>query len=323
MTNNEVALIFEKAEYYTLQEACDYLNLKNNTSNLTVKKLFNNILKYETNVYFYARGFNVTADFDIPSLKDLDDKEREVIIKSIDYACCLLDVIIYHGNGLLLLLEQKELEKFRFSSTIQFYGQSGVFCGALSFDSLQNNPISLEFLPNIDKSIINRVLAIYPRFFRYFDEAWECVFNKSTLKIHSYEIYTEDEVEEYAEAYCCIGIDELIVLHKDLIELESNIIKNTPIDKKTTKEIELKPRQGVSAKKIRAKERAKLIARVLWNNDKRREIRISEMASIVYAELYGCEFSTELPQNQDSLQDWIRDIAPSYAKVGGRPKKEN
>jgi hypothetical protein len=39
VSNNDIALIFDTAEYYSLQEACDYLNRKHKTNNITPKKL--------------------------------------------------------------------------------------------------------------------------------------------------------------------------------------------------------------------------------------------------------------------------------------------
>lgn len=46
------------------------------------------------------------------------------------------------------------------------------------------------------------------------------------------------------------------------------------------------------------------------------------MANKVYAELYDNGFKVQLPNNPDSLQVWIKDIAPPYATIGGRPKNE-
>lgn len=256
-----------------------------------------------------------------PLLKDLNDKERERIVKTVELTRDLLDTIISEHNGLLLLLEKYILERFRFSTKATFYDHEGVFCGALDFNRLQDNPVSLEFLPSIDKNIIHYVLAIYPIFYRYIDDSFEDVFAKSSLKVNDYDIYESDGEKEYVEALCEISVNDLIILHQDLIELENNIINNSPISIKETTGI--KSRKGVSPKKILAKEQAVMIAKALWNNDKDEKIRIAEMARIVYAELYDSGLSKQLPCNQDSLQEWIRDIAPPYAKVGGRPKKNS
>lgn len=104
------------------------------------------------------------------------------------------------------------------------------------------------------------------------------------------------------------------------MELEEKIISNAPIPIKTNTEI--KPRKGVSAQKLQAKEQAKILARALWNNDKDKKIRIKEMAVMVYLELYNNGYERQLPNNKESLQDWIREIAPDYATAGGRPANE-
>ena len=111
----------------------------------------------------------------------------------------------------------------------------------------------------------------------------------------------------------------MLILHKDLLELENNIIKNNPAPQK---QLEIKPKKGVSIHKLQAKEQAKIIAKALWNNDKGDKIKIAEMARLVYSELYDNGFNRQLPHNQESLQDWIRDIAPTYATIGGRPRNE-
>lgn len=320
MNKNEIALSFEQAEYYTLKEACDYLNMKHNVNNITIKKLFQNILKHKTNTYFYAKGFNVTADLMTPMLGKFDNKTKEYITKQIDRTTDILDTVISDGNGLLLLLTDELLERFRFSDIARFYDEEIMFCGVLDFNRLQDSPLYLEFLEAyIDRNVINQVLAIYPNFYKYSDDDWESVFTKSSLKISEYDIYANDNGKEYAHAFCQISINDLLILHKDLIELENNIINNNPAPKMP---FEIKPKQGKSIGKQTAQEQAKIIAKALWNTDKEQKIRMKEMTNLVYSELYSNGFIRDLPNDPISLKDWIKEIAPPYATIGGRPKKE-
>lgn len=323
MANNEIALSFEKAEYYTLQEACDYLNMKHKINNITIKKIFHNILKHSTKIYFYAKGFNVEADLLTPTLSGVDDKTKDYIIKQIKHTKDILDTAICDNDGLLLLLEGELLERFRFSDIARFYDEEIIFCGALSLNNLQDSPLYLGFLDKyIDRNVINQLLAIYPKFYKYSDDDWGSVFEKSSLKVSEYDTSNyNDENKEYANAYCKISIDDLLILHKDLMELESNIINNNPAPQKQT-QIEIRPRKGVSIHKIQAQEQAKFLARALWNNDKENKIKIGEMAGIVYSELYANGFIRDLPNDPMSLKDWIREVAPDYATTGGRPKNE-
>lgn len=77
--------------------------------------------------------------------------------------------------------------------------------------------------------------------------------------------------------------------------------------------------------KSQAKERAQLAARTLanyfWNQDKDNKIKIKEMAITVHAELNQTEHHDQLPDQSVSLKDWIKDIAPEYAREAGRLKR--
>lgn len=323
MNKNEIALSFEQAEYYTLQEACDYLNMKHGINNITIKKILPNILKHNTHIYFYAKGFNATADFGVIGSPVTQDYDKEYVFKTIDKARDYLDIVI-HDTGLLLLISNEVLEQLRFSETTIFYHEDWAFCGALHFDNLQGSPFSFDFLPmqQMDIHIISGMSAIYPHFYKHSNDDWDSVFAKSSLKVSEYEIYEHDDGSEHAsDAFCKISINDLLILHKDLMELENNIINNNPAPQKQTK-IEIKPRKGKSVGKQTAQEQAKIIAKALWNNDKEQKIRIKEMAGIIYSELYDNGFMRDLPNDPISLKDWIKEIAPPHATIGGRPKKE-
>lgn len=47
--SNDIALSFEKSEYYSLDEACEYLNRKNGINNITPRKLLKQIAFREIN----------------------------------------------------------------------------------------------------------------------------------------------------------------------------------------------------------------------------------------------------------------------------------
>lgn len=225
------------------------------------------------------------------------------------------------GADYYFYIDNNTLKGLRFLKPITFYNEATPFCGILSFDRLTDEPYSLNFFPEyIDRIIFKDMfdMAIYPRFYTSDDENIEELFDKSTPKVSKYEVYENDD-GYYIETWHEIGINDLIVLHKDLIELENHIISNNPAPQK---QMEIKPRKGVSIQKLQAKEQAKIIAKALWNNDKEQKIRIKEMAIAVYTELYDNGFKLQLPNSTDSLQNWIKDIAPPYATTGGRPKNE-
>ena len=96
-------------------------------------------------------------------------------------------------------------------------------------------------------------------------------------------------------------------LNEDLAELNSKkVIKKT----------------GISPAKVNAKLAAATLAEKLWREDKNQKIKILEMAITVYSELYQTEHKSQLPNNQGSLKEWIKHIAPTYAREAGRPTEK-
>lgn len=45
------------------------------------------------------------------------------------------------------------------------------------------------------------------------------------------------------------------------------------------------------------------------------------MSIIVYAELNQTPHNIELPDRPESIKEWIKEVAPSYAREAGRPKE--
>ena len=76
----------------------------------------------------------------------------------------------------------------------------------------------------------------------------------------------------------------------------------------------------INEKKRLAKEEAVKVARQLWENDVKEEIKITAMSDKVYKALIESHIEA-LPQNIESINRWIKHVAPDYAKLGGRPKK--
>ncbi len=83
------------------------------------------------------------------------------------------------------------------------------------------------------------------------------------------------------------------------------------------------------------KEHAQKLADLYWAKDTEQRIRVGEMAEIVYRGLVDfCSYMNSsdekhdwldkfLPENHDSkkYREWLKEVAPEYAKKGGRPKK--
>ncbi len=67
--------------------------------------------------------------------------------------------------------------------------------------------------------------------------------------------------------------------------------------------------------------RGQAIAIDLWKADAAKQIRLGDMAERVYRALVDEGFKEILPGTSDRLKEWIKPVAPDYARKGGRPRK--
>ncbi len=79
--------------------------------------------------------------------------------------------------------------------------------------------------------------------------------------------------------------------------------------------------QALNIAKTSAIARAQAIATELWLADTAQRIRTGEMANKVYGVLVDEGLTGLLPELPEGIKDWIKAIAPSYARKGGRPRK--
>lgn len=327
MGKNNVALSFEQVEYYTLQEACDYLNLKHGITNITPRKLLKNALKHETDIFLH---YSITYDIQkiVPKHIQLSiyrDKEFK------EYISTLLDD---ERKAIFDELEKIAIDDF-YNEDVQSEIYSGQYFFQVDYWGVRPLLTGLEKTPiSHFKNIIHEYDLLIKKekvkatsSFKFMGKDVKIdgflslnieLYNKESINIlknsSPYEYYIENNTILYH-----IGIDDLIIVHDDLINLE-NYITNQEQTPQTP--FDIKPRQGISIGKQTAKEQAKILAKALWNNDKEQKIRMTEMCNLVYAELYDNGFIRHLPNDPTSIKDWIKDIAPPYAQVGGRPKNE-
>ncbi|WP_201574582.1 hypothetical protein [Psychrobacter sp. H8-1] len=69
------------------------------------------------------------------------------------------------------------------------------------------------------------------------------------------------------------------------------------------------------------------IADYLWKMDKNKKIKKSQMVQQVKSILFNIDspmISKDFEiSKDDSISEWLKDVAPDYAKKGGRPKKDD
>jgi len=78
---------------------------------------------------------------------------------------------------------------------------------------------------------------------------------------------------------------------------------------------------GMNAAKASAVERAQAIATQLWQADTAQEFRVGKMADKVYRVLAAEGFAESLPGTAERIKEWIKPVAPDYARKGGRRRK--
>ncbi|MCY1294725.1 hypothetical protein D9M70_440350 [compost metagenome] len=76
-----------------------------------------------------------------------------------------------------------------------------------------------------------------------------------------------------------------------------------------------------NASKEEVKQMARELAVKLWDADSAQEIRIGDMAEKVYRTLASTDALPHLPGTVEPIHDWIRPVAPAYARKRGRKKK--
>lgn len=334
MSNNDVALSFDTAEYYSLEEACDYLNRKHKIDNLTPKKLLKQISSRNINIFIHFRMDNL-SNKNKPLRIQLDAYDSNVFSTE-------TNIFDLNKKDLKPILEiLKKLESFVSNRLIDdLYMGSFLFRVSketLSNMSLNNNPNSKSFLFSLDGFIQRPNYNDNPSKPTQLEE-WQLTIedkNYHLMEIGLLEFVidsiNDDDLQDFKDkapfscsfekrddfsfAFFEINSTDLIILHKDLIILEEQITVNRSIEEK----VQFEPRKGISQKKILAKEYAKHIAKEHWKQDVKNEIKISEMCELVWSKLVESSFDKELPNYARSLKPWIKEVTPEYASEAGRP----
>lgn len=136
---------------------------------------------------------------------------------------------------------------------------------------------------------------------------------ESMLRGLSYLKYAAEEQPSVAEAIA-FGV-EAILLAVTSAKLSESMRKSS---------IEASRMSPLIAQN-RAKEELVAIAQEVasehWRCDVKNEIRIGVMAEKVYRALVADGYSELLPGTADRIKEWIKPVAPEYARKGGRRKK--
>lgn len=74
----------------------------------------------------------------------------------------------------------------------------------------------------------------------------------------------------------------------------------------------------VNYDKQKAKQFAKIVAKSIWEMDSTKQIKTGDMVKFLLPLINEFD-SQNLPETDDSIREWIKDIRPNYAVTSGRP----
>lgn len=340
------------APFYTLKEAAKELNRILKVDYYDSKKLLSMALVYDLKLYIYAQGWDgkyiysakMTPEFD-EYIKDEDylmgyseaHARKDATIKAI--ATNTIRCLVSGDDGCLLQLPLQAIRKLRLDKICDINSSIHKFCDALYVEDayspkaknyilegckIQDSQyafLSIIFQSPLDKRTLESIVDIEIQGIEL--EKPSGYLENFVMPEPSDNSFIDDENTEYLNHF--IRRKDILITHYQL----TRIIEGTlVIGNKEQHNIEELMTRGVIRKpqgKSRAKEHAQLAARTLanylWNQDKENKIKIKEMAIAVYAELNQTEHKEQLPDKPVSLKDWIKDIAPEYAREAGRPKE--
>lgn len=337
---------FQDADYYSLKEAAEYLNQKYNKYVFTDYTILKQVLAFKVPAHVYSFGLTTMGSefiFKIDSIprrerKDLEIDRDEMVANLSDFLgseCC--------RNGLFLEVKHQDLIQI----FMRKYSITQAFQDAIPFDYLTHAINLKEVIEKIWKDTLNvysnekqdeLIIKQINKTKNLFDNfiSVENIFNTKDMQNYletknclssKPKIIEIDKDLGHMNDYCIFKIvsDDLFVLKRNLYQLEKYIlgeevyiesIKNMEVGRNLVKS----PR-GKSKSKENAQGAARTLATYFWKNDLQQEIRIKEMCVIVYGELLHTEHKDQLPDQCPSIKEWIKDVAPSYAREAGRPKE--
>lgn len=229
MNKNDISLSFEKAEYYILKEACDYLNLKHSINNLTAKKLLKQICKYNINTYIHFRmdylddseKFDLELDFSAIGFPEKEKTDIAMIYDKLEENIRNRIIDGLYMGEFLFLINNQTIENLSLSNENNFKARSFGFDGFLTKYDLQENPNKPKILRDWGIKIGDNEYFIESDLYIYFkltsnsDDVLQ-----DFLRKFPYTCSFDKRSDDLVFVDFDIDINDLIILDKDLMELE-------------------------------------------------------------------------------------------------------
>lgn len=306
------------APFYTLKEAAKELNRILKVDYYNSKKLLSIALVYDLKLHAYFCG-DISVFVDI-SFYYLNKRELATTIKEITEEIINLEIT----DGALLELNTHSIEKIYYfgKSNVNNYGLENItnFSADASNQHhfLSYSSLKQKYLKHISEQEVKEIniLGIFP--------VRNTITKENPTRPRKYFTFRNEDNEEIYHPI--ITREDIFLTHTQLTRVVDGVLairEATTHDPQRETLDPYKNRKPLG--KSRAKEHAQLAARTLanylWNQDKDNKIKIKEMAITVHAELNQTEHHDQLPDQSVSLKDWIKDIAPEYAREAGRSKR--
>jgi hypothetical protein len=187
---------------------------------------------------------------------------------------------------------------------------------APAFRRLMASVRSANSLIAPDTQLTNFELTRLEAFFHAGMAADEQCAEKSLLEFEQAMMRLSELIESHPEAG-----EKAAGITQSLVRTYGFLIRDFVFRQGNREMATVRPLIEQNTAKAAAVERAKAIAAELWQSDTAQEIRIGEMAERVYRALAAEGFASSLPGTAERLKDWIKPIAPDYARKGGRRRK--
>lgn len=332
--------------FYTLSDAAIELNRILNVDYYDKKKILSLALAYDIKLHVMVFGWNVVGDYShiispntFRKLEPDQARLRSFIQNTYEHLNTISDTFVQNvlDEGGLISLTDLAIRQLYFKNKLECDDIHSYFSDnlitideILSYEEknllLEHYKFKAEAMQyqdekkfNIYKALEN-VNILYLSLLVNEEESKSNYLIPKPNKLTSYK--TEDNEDIY---YPKIKLKNVVITHPELMRIAENRLNRLPVHPLLPKVEEYKPtiknkRPGKSNEKANAQLAAKTIAMHVWKNDKAKQIKTGEMCEIVWNTLIETPHVQELPDKQESLKDWIKDVAPEYAKEPGRPK---
>ncbi|MEG2128487.1 MAG: hypothetical protein RRZ32_04960 [Acinetobacter sp.] len=316
--------LFLNSSFIRIFDIYDNYSKKYNDYSISFEQFYMSLYQNEINLYFHTHNIGVKTDIAI-----FPERIGDLYRYGDD------DIKLYMAEYKKWVRENQDritsINKTLDEKINKFGLHGGIFFKLKQMnyiDIKMGRLIPLEFLPidlhNIHGELIfshDEVYSVCEQYFQDEDMPDINIAPTEFIAILDRAMAVPEMKKDDATGLNFIKISEsdIFIKNHDAFSILRN---NFRLDVENSKEIlNLEKKMiGVSKDKIEAKKYAKNIADYLWRKDVENKIKIKEMSINVYVELNQTIHRDQLPDQPESLKDWIKDIAPDYAKESGRPR---